>query len=213
MAPTIHLVRHAQGVHNLSVENESIHDPDLTTLGEQQCADLRAAFKDHSKVTKLVASPLRRTINTCDLAFGGDKKKYPIITLDSLQEVSDQPCDTGSSKDKINAEFGSKVDLSRVRDDWTVKGAGSPFEPTLSALTARAKVARRELKELAGDGDDQMVVVTHGGFLHFLTDDWEGIPEGRGEFVTLFRNPVDATIFPVWSKVLTDGNRGSHRLV
>uniref|UniRef100_A0A0B7K7N4 Phosphoglycerate mutase family protein n=1 Tax=Bionectria ochroleuca TaxID=29856 RepID=A0A0B7K7N4_BIOOC len=33
MAPTIHLIRHAQGVHNLSFENESIHDPDLTELG------------------------------------------------------------------------------------------------------------------------------------------------------------------------------------
>ncbi|PNY28675.1 Phosphoglycerate mutase family protein, partial [Tolypocladium capitatum] len=65
MAPTIHLVRHAQGVHNLSVENEALRDPDLTPLGEQQCAALRASFPHHARITRLAASPLRRTLRTC----------------------------------------------------------------------------------------------------------------------------------------------------
>lgn len=183
MAPTIHLVRHAQGFHNLSIENESIRDPDLTPLGEQQCADLRSSFTAHHKITKLVASPLRRTIKTCDLAFGGSQTLYPIILLDTLQEVSDAPCDTGSSKDALRAEFGSKVELERVRGGWFEKGEGSEFEPTMEALMARAKSARRALKEIAGNGDDEIAVVSHGGFLHFLTDDWDGVPIDRGEFL------------------------------
>ncbi|QPG94380.1 hypothetical protein C2857_005814 [Epichloe festucae Fl1] len=179
MAPTIHIVRHAQGLHNVSVENESIRDPDLTPLGEQQCADLRAWFPCHASLTKLVASPLRRTIYTCDLSFGGPQRLYPIVLLDTLQEVSSAPCDTGSSKDKLAAEFGDKIDASRVRDDWTEKGKGSIFEPTLEALTARAKEARKALKEIAEGADGDVAVVSHGGFLHFLTDDWEGIPLER----------------------------------
>ncbi|KHO01813.1 phosphoglycerate mutase family protein [Metarhizium album ARSEF 1941] len=176
MPPTVHLVRHAEGFHNLSVENESMRDPDLTPLGEQQCADLRSAFPSHARLTALVASPLRRTIKTCDLAFGGHDKLYPIVLLDTLQEVSDAPCDTGSSKDALRAEFGDKIDLQRVRGSWTQKGDGSPFEPTMEALMARAKSARRALREIAGDADGEVAVVSHGGFLHFLTDDWDGVP-------------------------------------
>ncbi|KAJ6437692.1 phosphoglycerate mutase family protein [Purpureocillium lavendulum] len=175
MPPTIHLVRHAQGVHNLSVENESIHDPDLTPLGESQCAELRAAFPSHDRITRLVASPLRRTVNTCLLSFG-EPRLLPVVALDCLQEVSDAPCDTGSSKDALRAEFGDSIDLARVSDAWTDKAAG-PFEPTLAKLTARGRESRRALREIAKDGD--VVAVSHGGILHFVTDDWQDIPEGR----------------------------------
>lgn len=180
MAPTIHLVRHAQGVHNLSVENEFIQDPDLTPLGEQQCAALRAAFPHHGRVARLVASPLRRTLNTAVAAFGAPAL-YPLAALDVLQEVSDAPCDTGSSPARLRAEFGDKADWARVRAGWTEKGEGSVFEPTLEALTARAREARRALREMAGDGDHHLVAVSHGGFLHFLTDDWQGIPGDTGK--------------------------------
>ncbi|KAH7312269.1 histidine phosphatase superfamily [Stachybotrys elegans] len=177
MAPTIHLVRHAQGYHNLRVENENMHDPDLTPLGEEQCAALRKAFPHHDKVTRLVASPMRRTLYTCIKAFGEDRL-YPVVALDVLQEVSDVPSDTGSPVEKIQAEFGDKLDASRVREDWIDKGPKSPFEPALHKLTERALEARIALRELAGKGDDHIVVVSHGGFLHFLTDEWYGIPTG-----------------------------------
>ncbi|KAI9151867.1 putative phosphatase [Paramyrothecium foliicola] len=184
MAPTIHLVRHAQGFHNLSVENESLPDPDLTELGKQQCADLRAAFPHHDKLVRLVASPMRRTLYTGIHSFGTRDESsslYPVIALDVLQEVSTSPCDTGSDKPKLQQEFGAKLDLSRVRDDWNEKGSSSPFEPTARKLTARALQSRRALREIAKEAgeDAHIAVVSHGGFLHFLTDDWYGIPEGN----------------------------------
>ena len=178
MAPTIHLVRHAQGWHNLSIENESMHDPDLTPLGKEQCASLRAAFPFHSKIGKLVASPMRRTIYTADLAFG-TKELYPIATLDTLQELADLPSDTGSDVAVLEKEFGDKVDLSRVREGWNdKKSASSPFEPTLEKIVARAKESRRALRELAGgmESDEHLVVVSHGAFLHWLSDEWQDIP-------------------------------------
>ena len=49
MAPTLHLVRHAQGYHNLSKEDELLHDPDVTPLGERQCDELRASFPYHHR--------------------------------------------------------------------------------------------------------------------------------------------------------------------
>ncbi|EHK23933.1 uncharacterized protein TRIVIDRAFT_215924 [Trichoderma virens Gv29-8] len=176
MAPTIHLVRHAQGYHNLNAENEKLPDPDLTPLGNQQCADLRAAFPHHDQLRGLVASGMRRTLYTCLQSFGTDKLG-PVIALDTLQEVSDAPSDTGSSIEKLAAEFGDKADLSRMREGWNFKGEGSYFEPALDKLATRAREARVALREIAtGLGDDaHIAVVSHGAFLHFLTEEWHGI--------------------------------------
>ncbi|KAM3453212.1 hypothetical protein MY3296_003975 [Beauveria thailandica] len=194
MAPTIHLVRHAQGFHNLSVENETMHDPDLTPLGEQQCRDLRSEFPHHALVAHLVASPMRRTLWTCIRAFGdgpaggpppppppGAAAPYPIIALDTLQELSDMPSDTGSPVAALAGEFGSKVDLSRVRDGlWTDKLGDTPFEPTKDKIEARAREARRALRDIAGlQTDKHVVVVSHGAFLHFLTDEYQDIPSAN----------------------------------
>ncbi|EEU47459.1 uncharacterized protein NECHADRAFT_92004 [Fusarium vanettenii 77-13-4] len=178
MAPTIHLVRHAQGFHNLSIENEQLSDPDLTPLGEEQCAALRAAFPHHDKLTKLLASPMRRTVYTCLHAFGTESL-LPITALPVFQEVSAQPCDIGSPVAKVKAEFEGKADYTGVEEAWCEKGPSSKYQPTLEKLTVRGKEARRTLREIAGTGDEHIVVVSHGGFLHFLTDDWHGVPDGR----------------------------------
>ncbi|WYZ37873.1 hypothetical protein EsH8_II_001379 [Colletotrichum jinshuiense] len=184
MPVQIHLVRHAQGFHNLNVENEAIRDPLLTDLGKQQCAALRAAFPYHPQVTHLVASPLRRTIYTCLLGFGSDAaaqvgRGLRVLALPEVQEVSDAPCDTGSAVADVEGEFAGRVDFSRVPADWTDKASpASPWEPTLEKLEKRAAEARRALRDIAGgaQGDAHVVVVTHGGILHFLTDDWYGLP-------------------------------------
>ncbi|CAM1501799.1 Fc.00g037830.m01.CDS01 [Cosmosporella sp. VM-42] len=178
MAPTIHLVRHAQGFHNLSYENEQLPDPDLTPLGESQCAALRSDFPHHSKLTHLLASPMRRTVYTCLHSFGTDAL-LPITALPVLQEVSTQPCDIGSPVAKVQAEFGARADYTRVTDAWLDKGPGSEFEPVLEKLLVRGKRARQVLREVAGEGDAHIAVVSHGGFLHFLTDDWYNVPEDK----------------------------------
>lgn len=188
MAPTIHFVRHAQGFHNLSHEAEQLHDPDLTPLGLEQCANLAAHFPHHQSLTKLVASPMRRTLYTCLHAFGrnetteADKSSslLPITALPVFQEISLQPCDVGSPVDELAAEFAAKVDVSHVEPAWTQKDEASPYEPTLEKLLARGRQGRLALREIAGHGDDHIVVVTHGGILHFLTDDWHGVDEDQG---------------------------------
>lgn len=189
MAATyIHLVRHAQGLHNISKENETIQDPDLTPLGEQQCATLRDNFPHHGKTTHLVASPMRRTMRTCLLAFAPEVEAgKKVIALPELQELSPLPCDTGSDPAVLAGEFdASKVDLSLVKEGWNDKSPGGPWEPTSRALGARAKKARVWLRDLAAqsrDGGQQevhIVVVSHGGVLHFLTDDWDGMDSTGG---------------------------------
>jgi broad specificity phosphatase PhoE len=169
MAPILHIVRHAQGLHNVFPGNDALVDPELTSTGIAQCVALREAFPHHDQLTHLAASPMRRAIQTCLTAFG-----KPVL-MDVLQETSDAPNDTGSSVEALRAEFGDAVDVSCVSAAWTDKGEGSFFAPEIEQVVARAAVARNALRALAGDGDGHVVCVTHGGFVHFLTDDWEGI--------------------------------------
>ncbi|KAH8887670.1 phosphoglycerate mutase [Thozetella sp. PMI_491] len=185
MPTYLHLVRHAQGFHNLSVINQQITDPELTPLGKQQCAELQKLFPFHDKVTHLVASPMRRTVYTCLLSFEpASKAGKVIIAFPEIQEVSGLPCDTGSSQKRLEAEFEpSQVDFSRLTPDWNDKSPNTPWAPVISKLEARAKKARIWLRSLGAevtDGDAHIVAVTHGGFLHLLTQDWDGMDPTRG---------------------------------
>ncbi|KAK4134974.1 phosphoglycerate mutase-like protein [Trichocladium antarcticum] len=191
MPTYIHLVRHAQGFHN-STGNHQIRDPDLTPLGEEQCARLQAEFPLLPQITHLVASPLRRTLHTCLLSFRPALQNAAVsntvTAVPGLQEISTMPCDVGSSRAALAAEFGGRVDLRLVDDAWTDKAsAASPYAPDMRKLEARARAARVWLRELgrafeaAHPGvDAHIVAVTHGGFLHFLTQDWDGMNPRSG---------------------------------
>ncbi|KAI1304014.1 histidine phosphatase superfamily [Xylaria venustula] len=185
MAPVIHLVRHAQGYHNLSPENQWLRDPDLTELGKKQCAELCKNFPHHDKITHLVASPIRRTIFTCQFSFApAVKAGKKIVALQDAQEVSLYPCDVGSDVAPLKKEFGDIVDFGRLTEDWNQKTGESRYYPSPEKLEARARETRlflRDLVKTAGDdADAQVVLVTHGGILHFITQDWSGIDPGRG---------------------------------
>jgi len=185
----IHCVRHAQGYHNLSEENHVLPDPTLTELGEAQCEALRKVFPYHDKVTHLVASPLRRTIYTCLLGFAAEVKSgKKVIALPELQETSDVPCDTGSDPTKLEEEFGNgqwkgHVDLSLVHEGWNDKSASTRWAPTASKIEVRAREARRWLRDLGMrfGGHAEIVVVTHGGYLHYFTEDWTGHVKSAGK--------------------------------
>ncbi len=164
-----------------------MHDPALTPLGESQCAALAKAFPYHSEVTHLMASPLRRTLYTCLLSFPTEVAAgLPILAVPEVQELSDLPCDTGSEPADLAREFtNGTVDLTLVHPGWNSKTG--KWSPRSSALEARAKEARVFLRDFAqewsrsnGGKDVQIVVVTHGGFLHYFTEDWEGTGKYSG---------------------------------
>ncbi|KAI9845108.1 MAG: hypothetical protein M1837_005112 [Sclerophora amabilis] len=171
MPEVIHFVRHAQGYHNVAIANHAMHDPALTPLGEKQCRDLRSSFPYMDSVDLVVASPLRRTLNTALLSFQPhiEKKGLTVIALPDVQETADLPCDTGSEPDILVRDFaGQPVDFGLVEPGWNIKGYGK-YGFTTKQLTARALRAR---KWLYARPEKEIIVVTHGGFLHHLTQDW-----------------------------------------
>ena len=53
------------------------------------------------------------------------------------------------------------------------------YAPTNDAVQARARATRRWLKARP---EKEIVIVTHGTFLHYLTEDWEDCSKGYGSY-------------------------------
>jgi broad specificity phosphatase PhoE len=188
MSPIIHCVRHGQGFHNSGGGFYSLRDPRLAPLGEEQCEILRnTSFSDQLKISLVTASPLCRALQTAFLIFSpaltsNSKCPSQILALPDAQETSDDLCDTGfdpSSIRDIVVENNWPVDLSLVKDGWNVKTMENRYSPHSNDIEARARDARillrQKIRELvsSGDIDAHVVLVTHGNFLRYFTDDWE----------------------------------------
>lgn len=177
MPPLLTCIRHAQGYHNLAPENEEkYHDPDLTPRGTEQCKRLAKTFPHHSSVDKILASPLRRTIQTALTSLSPciQEKHLPILLMPKAQETSAKPSDTGSNISKLETEYGSRIDCSRLakfEGEW-LSNSGE-WEMISSKVDKHAYEIRRYIKDLDAK---HVVLVTHGGFLHWLTEDWSDNP-------------------------------------
>ncbi|EOA91620.1 hypothetical protein ACJQWK_03690 [Exserohilum turcicum] len=183
MPPKIHLVRHAQGEHN-ATRDYSIRDAVLTAKGKEQCRALSSTFQHHQKIEAVFASPLRRTIQTAALSFGPvlSRKEVPFVLLPALQEVSDIGCDVGladTAEDlqrllpdvfaagEIDFDL-SKIEASAVTAGWNSKQGYWAYEK--AAISLRAAELRKWLYQRP---ETEILVVTHGAFAHFLTEDWD----------------------------------------
>ena len=149
--------------------NDQLHDPLLTPLGETQCHELSRTFPYHDSIDLLVSSPIKRTLFTTLLAFKPEiERGLKVIALPELQEIADVPCDTGSDLEILKkAMEGKPVDLSHVPDGWNSKKG--EWAASVDMINNRASKFRRWLK---GRPEKNIIVVTHGGMVTYLTDDW-----------------------------------------
>lgn len=187
MAPIVHIVRHAQGYHSVAKDGHLIQDPELTPRGVDQARELGDSFthqenvsvrlkapreRDRAdgwprKVQLLVASPMRRTIETCLIAFTPCiERGLKVVAMPLAQEATNEISDTGSSREKIAELFGDKVDISHVEPGWNHKEGQYAVEP--GTVMERSRKLRRWLK--AQDAEE-IVLVNHGKIAHFLTGD------------------------------------------
>ncbi|XXH03282.1 hypothetical protein Hte_009680 [Hypoxylon texense] len=166
MPPTLILVRHAQAAHN-ALRDFTLHDPDLTELGREQCADLRAGLIENplaQKAELIVVSPLRRTIQTAFRSMDWLIEKGIKVEADaSWQENSIKPCDTGSPVDALREEFPT-VDFSKVDPVFPDKTspAANQYHFTKEAILKRAQIA---LEKLYDRPEKIIIVVSHSAFL------------------------------------------------
>ncbi|ETN38223.1 uncharacterized protein HMPREF1541_06254 [Cyphellophora europaea CBS 101466] len=189
MPPTVIIVRHAQGDHNVG-NKWRLKDATLTKIGMQQCASLAEWFPFHDKVDLMVSSPLRRTIQTAVHSFGPilTRTEVPFLLHPKAQEVSERNCNVGFAKEPLKAEVkklfeghdlgydvGSRIDYDGVEEGWNSKKGY--WGPEKEAVEKRAADMRAWLYERS---EKTIVLVTHGAFLHYFTEDWEGYHPSLG---------------------------------
>lgn len=196
----LHLVRHAEGTHNPN-HDTTILDPQLTENGISQSQDLCRDFPYHESVGLILASPLRRTLQTARLGFQNsiDQKYYAqgsgagvpdgaeLVLEPDVQAHSARPCDTGSVISVLRSEF---YDLPWEIMDLDIvfpRKEGLYADDSESLELRGARIQRRleqKFNELAGTSRPDIVVVTHGGFLRFVSGD-EKIAVGQARWKTL----------------------------
>lgn len=211
MAVQIHIVRHAESVHNVS-KDFTQRDPSLTPLGLQQAAQLIHEFPSSSHVAVIITSPLQRAIQTTLAAFPHvlDKRYFSpqsgqgiengsLLVIDpDLQERSALPCDTGSSREVLEDVF--RIDFSDLAEDWhTKEGLYSPDD---AAVKERAKRVRSRVAEVVDNLKDkeerQVVIVTHGVFMKFLVEDPEiDLPKAGWKSYTVGKNNSGDILLPI----------------
>jgi broad specificity phosphatase PhoE len=189
MTNKYHIVRHAESVHNVT-KDFSLPDPELTPLGHQQSQSLGEKFPFHESIALIISSPLRRAIQTTLDGFShvldaryfesgsgkGVSQGIELVLDPDLQERSALLCDTGSVHEILKVQF-PKLDFSTINEEWRNKKGF--YADDDEAVKERAKVARMKLKERAaefgkkGSERTDIVVVTHGVFMKFLTEDKE----------------------------------------
>ncbi|KAK9483821.1 histidine phosphatase superfamily [Lipomyces starkeyi] len=193
MSPILYLVRHAEGEHNVN-DSHHVQDAVLTHRGKEQCRELRDTFPYHEDISIVLSSPLRRTIQTAAYAFAPILKKpeIPFLLVPHAQEISGLACDVGQERRVLEEELPelipeeildidvTKVDTTLLEDGWNSKKG--IYEPRLKAVQERAAALRSWLWQRP---ESHIILVTHGAFLHYLTEDWTLYDGKRG---TAYRN-------------------------
>jgi broad specificity phosphatase PhoE len=123
-------------------------------------------------VQLVVSSPLRRTLETACLAFGGQSPRPIFIAHPDAQETGTHPSDTGSDPDQLALEFGARVDVSLCVDGWYLKL--EPYDMhARSRSPAGCDALRTRLERLgswlrARPEQTIAIVAHHGVFAHLI---------------------------------------------
>ena len=190
----IHMVRHAQGTHNVEVPGRSCqyrnpknHDARLTPFGEQQCEALAAKCADAvSGVQLVVTSPLTRCVQTALGSFPGLASRHPsevpFVAHESVRETVNFLCDAHRPVSTLAAEF-PRVDFSQTAEGpggadfhhdriWAVYDAALPEaydgHRESADLVSVANRGREFFRWLGGREETEVAVSSHSAFQRCL---------------------------------------------
>jgi broad specificity phosphatase PhoE len=189
--PQIHLIRHAESVHNVNSDS-TILDPPLTPRGTREAASLISTFPRRAHVAIILTSPLRRTIETTLAAFGDiidlanganivdshntkadcaklifcpDLAPPPGMGMKSNTSKKSRPCDTGSPVSILEKDF-PELNFEGLEEDWYTTSSASFTSKQDTGRRMRERLASLiEELEVAEDGTKErrdIVLVTHG---------------------------------------------------
>lgn len=156
-----------EAMQNVDPASRNVLDPSLTEQGELQAKALARTFPYHDRVEAVFSSPLQRALQTALLAFHAHLSPMKKLIAQPLaQETSVAPCDTGNDRSSLETTFGTgDIDFGSVGADWNSK-SGKWSQNEADVLRRAADL--RDL--LAARVESEIVLVTHGYFLRYLTE-------------------------------------------
>ncbi len=156
------LLRHGQSAFNVVYSSTKvdpgIRDPGLTELGRRQADEATQALAGRA-VRRVVTSPYSRALETAEII--ATALTLPVTVEPLVRERRLFVCDIGSPRSEI-AERWPGFDFDRLDEVWWPSATESE-----SALLARC--ARFRELAAAWPDRDQVVVISHWGFISALT--------------------------------------------
>jgi len=161
----LHLARHGQSESNASRRFQGAQDVPLSDLGRRQAAALGGVWKT-GRLRHVYASPLERARETARAVASG--LGLDVTLVDELRELSLGEWE-GRTVDEIRAQPGDPY--SRwVRDPVAHCPPGGESLADVQARALRAIAAAHP------DGDDDVLVVAHGGVISTYLAHYLGLP-------------------------------------
>ena len=158
------LVRHAESEWNRLFSrtrvDPGIRDPALTEVGREQAEALVGRIAT-LEVTRLIASPYRRTLETATTVARA--LDLPIRVEPLVRERCVFSCDIGTPASRLRTLWPG-LDFSHLDELWW----GEPEESEASLLDRAARF-RRQVE--ADDDPAPAAVITHWGFIRALTQE------------------------------------------
>jgi broad specificity phosphatase PhoE len=197
MESHIHLIRHGESEHNIT-KDRTHRDPPLSPLGLDQAKEFVQAIPNQDRIGLVVASPLRRSVQTAVTGFSQViDKAYLTTGIDNgaklifdpdLQGRGDEPCETGSDRVVLESLFPG-LNFGSLKDGWTEPG-DEEF------VKARSQRVLQRLAKISEEMKDQerrdIAVVTHGIMTRLMSHgDKPGHRSGWGGFKSYRMHQAD----------------------
>ncbi|KAJ6709620.1 PHOSPHOGLYCERATE MUTASE FAMILY PROTEIN [Salix koriyanagi] len=210
----LHLVRHAQGTHNVAGEKDhnallspEYFDAHLSPLGWQQVGNLRKQVHASGQLRRIdlvITSPLCRAMQTATQVFCGisSLKCPPIVAAELCRErLGVHPCDKRRTISENRSRFPT-IDFSLIESDedilWKTDARETDEEIAARGLEFMSWLWTRPEKEIA--------IVTHHRFLQHtlnaLANDCH--PSVKNKMCKKFGN------CELRSMVIVDKEKGKH---
>jgi broad specificity phosphatase PhoE len=163
--PVIYLARHGETAWTITGQHTGITDLPLTERGERNAVRLRERLAG-LVFASVFTSPLRRAMQTCDLAGFG-----------AVAEID---------RDLVEWNYGDyeglrTAEIHGKRPDWELFRDGCPNGESPQQVGARADRVVSRIRAIKGD----VLVFSSGHFLRVFAARWLGLEPAAGKFLML----------------------------
>jgi len=157
------LIRHAQSLGNVDRRIQGRQDQDLSDQGRLQAQTLGTSLAVNLwQPSHLYSSPLKRAVQTAQSLLAALPSQPPIHYTQALQELSNGILD-GLTWQEAQAQYPQLCQALMASAEWIpIPGAES-----LQAARDRAQDFLQTLLH-SHSNQDQVWIVSHGGFLQYL---------------------------------------------